>query len=530
MTTETRGPTAPPRNRRRIVVGTAVGLLAVAAALGAAELAAALARATSPVVAVGDAVVDQSPPAAMELAIELFGTADKIVLIAGILVALGAVGAGLGIAALRRPFIGYAGVAALGAAGLVALVLRRTADPSAAVSVVAGAAAGALALALLLRSAHGFTRTRGRGRTGAPAAPRSDRGQGRRGFMLTASGVFVASGTAGALGRWLPSVLDGPGSRSALDLPEPAQPLPALPVGADLDIPGLAPFTTPNADFYRIDTALTIPRLDSTRWTLRVHGMVDRPFEIDMDELLALPLEEADATLTCVSNEVGGDLVGNSRWLGFPLADLLRRAGVHSGADQILSTSDDGWTCGTPTETVMDGRDALLAVGMGGQPLPHTHGYPARMVVPGLYGFVSATKWVTDIKLTRFADEQAYWAQRDWGVRAPVKTMSRIDVPAPLARVDSGDVVVAGIAWAQNRGIDAVEVRVDEGQWQEAELAEVPGIDTWTQWVTEVDVDPGQHSVQVRATDATGFTQPAERVSPLPDGATGWHSIRFTAD
>ena len=348
--------------------------------------------------------------------------------------------------------------------------------------------------------------------------------------MLTSAGVLAATGSAGALGRFLPSLTGGAGSRGELALPAPAEPLPALPSGADLDVPGLAPFTTPNKDFYRIDTALTIPRLDSTQWTLRVHGLVDEPFEIDMDELLSRGLVEADITLACVSNQVGGDLIGNTRWLGFPLAELLREAGVHSDADQILSTSQDGWTCGTPTEVVMDGRDSLLAVGMGGEPLPHVNGFPARMVVPGLYGFVSATKWVTDIRLTRFADEQAYWARRGWGVRAPIKTMSRIDVPAPLGRVDSGEVVLAGIAWAQHRGIDAVEVRVDDGDWWEAELAAVPGIDTWVQWVAEVDLDPGMHSVEVRSTDSTGFTQPAERVDPIPDGATGWHRIRFTAD
>ncbi len=522
------------------MIGAVLGLLVVGAALGFGELAAGLTRATSPVVTVGDALVDNSPPFLMEWAITLFGTADKVVLITGVVVVLVLAGTLLGAVSLRRPALGYTGLFLFTAVGLTAVVLRRADDLGAASAVVVGGAAGAGALWLLLRSARPALQAGGEKKGGprapadaegdTPPAPGPDRGPGRRGFVLTSAGVLAATGSAGALGRFLPSLTGGAGSRGELALPAPAEPLPALPSGADLDVPGLAPFTTPNKDFYRIDTALTIPRLDSTQWTLRVHGLVDEPFEIDMDELLSRGLVEADITLACVSNQVGGDLIGNTRWLGFPLAELLREAGVHSDADQILSTSQDGWTCGTPTEVVMDGRDSLLAVGMGGEPLPHVNGFPARMVVPGLYGFVSATKWVTDIRLTRFADEQAYWARRGWGVRAPIKTMSRIDVPAPLGRVDSGEVVLAGIAWAQHRGIDAVEVRVDDGDWWEAELAAVPGIDTWVQWVAEVDLDPGMHSVEVRSTDSTGFTQPAERVDPIPDGATGWHRIRFTAD
>ncbi|MBQ1084127.1 molybdopterin-dependent oxidoreductase [Nocardiopsis sp. B62] len=563
VTTGTRGEQHPPRDGRRWGVGAGLGLLVVGAALGFGELAAGLLRVTSPVVTVGDALVDNSPQFLMSWAIALFGTADKAVLVIGVLLVLILSGAALGVVASRRPVAGYVGLGLFTAVGLTAVVLRRADDLGAATAVVVGGVAGTVALALLLRSlGPAPSRTQGPGPdagpqsetdtdradeagseedTGQEQGPRAkgdadgvpqtgpDAGPGRRGFVLTAAGVLAASGTAGALGRSLPSLLGGAGSGTRLALPAPASPLPALPSGVDLGVPGLAPFTTPNTDFYRIDTALTVPRPDPARWTLRVHGMVDRPFEIDMDELLSRDLVEADITLACVSNQVGGDLVGNTRWLGFPLAELLREAGVQSGADQILSTSSDGWTCGTPTEVVMDGRDALLAVGMGGEPLPHEHGYPARMVVPGLYGFVSATKWVTDIKLTRFADEQAYWAQRDWGVRAPIKTMSRIDVPSPLGRVESGEVVLAGVAWAQHRGVAGVEVRVDDGDWWEAELAEVPGIDTWVQWVTETTVDPGNHAVEVRATDATGFTQPSERVDPIPDGATGWHRIRFTA-
>ncbi|MEE2039046.1 molybdopterin-dependent oxidoreductase [Nocardiopsis sp. CT-R113] len=562
-------PPSPPFPGRW--AGPVVGLLVVGAALGTAQLAAAVVRASSPVVAVGDAVVDLSPTWLVETAIGLFGTADKAVLLAGVVVLLALSGCALGTVALRRPAAGYAGLAVFAAAGLAATWVRRADDPGAALPVVCAALAGAAALAVLLRSLGGPTAgssagpgagevedrgadaaagesgagggdgtgeraepegTGGRSGTdgaGEAAAGTAPTGTGRR-FVLTAAGVLAASGAAGALGLRLPSLLGGPAGQPALALPAAAEPLPALPAGTDLGIPGLAPFTTPADDFYRIDTALSVPRIDASQWVLRIHGMVDRPFEIDMDELLGLPLVEADITLSCVSNPVGGQLVGNTRWLGHPLADLLRRAGVHAGADQILSTSQNGWTCGTPTETVMDGRDALLAVGMEGRPLPYEHGFPARMIVPGLFGYVSATKWVTDIKLTRFADEDAYWVDRGWAERGPVKTMSRVDVPGDFTRTAAGDVVLAGVAWSQHTGIEAVEVRVDDGEWRPAELARVPGPDTWVQWVAETRVGPGMHAVEVRATDATGYTQSSEEVETIPDGAEGRHRIRFTAE
>ncbi|MFC7641278.1 molybdopterin-dependent oxidoreductase [Streptosporangium lutulentum] len=263
-------------------------------------------------------------------------------------------------------------------------------------------------------------------------------------------------------------------------------------------------------------------------WRLRIHGLVDRPVELTFDDLLARPLAERDITLTCVSNEVGGPYAYHARWLGVDLAALLRQAGVRSGADQILSRSADGWTCATPVETVLDGRDALLAVGMNGQVLPPVHGFPARMIVPGLYGYVSATKWVTDLKLTRFADELAYWTVRGWAERAPIKTASRIDVPKAFARLPAGRLTVAGVAWAQHRGVDAVEVRIDGGPWHQARLAPSANADTWRQWHLDWQVAPGEHRLEVRATDATGHTQPSQRVTPFPDGATGWHSVVVT--
>ncbi|WP_425567679.1 molybdopterin-dependent oxidoreductase [Salinactinospora qingdaonensis] len=563
VTISDEGPHRSARAHHR-PLGWLTGLLAAGTAVGVGELAGALAGTAGPIVVVGDAVVDVSPAPLKEFAISAFGVYDKVVLLGGILTTVAALAAVLGGFALAWPMVGYAGLGLFGGVGVLAAVARRTDEPLAVVPVLAGVAAGALALYLLLRQARpkaagpasgqlsGGPPDRGEAAKPAgeqtagasspaspaqqpapsgpsPGGPSAAAGPHRRGFLLTGVGVLAVAAGSGALGRHLSSGANVAASRAALRLPAAAEPLPALPGGVSLDVPGLPPFITPNRDFYRIDTALTLPRVSPRQWRLRVHGLVDRPLDLSYEDLLARPLIESDTTLTCVSNQIGGDLVGNTRWLGVRLADLLREAGVHADADQILSTSSDGWTCGTPTAVVMDGREALLAVAMAGEPLPIAHGFPVRMVVPGLYGFVSATKWVTDIKLTRFADERAYWARRGWAVRAPIKTMSRIDVPGPLENVPAGPTTVAGVAWAQRRGVAAVEVRVDGGEWREAVLADVPGIDTWRQWRWEFDAAPGRHTLEVRATDSTGHTQPEQRVEPIPDGATGWHSVQITA-
>ena len=316
-------------------------------------------------------------------------------------------------------------------------------------------------------------------------------------------------------------------------LPAPTVPAPAIPAGADFRIPGLTPFLTSNASFYRVDTDLFLPQVSPATWTLRIDGMVERELEFTFAELVAMPLTEADITLVCVSNEVGGTYNGNARWLGVPLAGLLRRAGVRAAADQVLSAATDGMTISTPVAAIMDGpaltgHSALLAVGMNGQPLPVAHGFPARMVVPGLYGYVSATKWVTRLTLTTFARQRAYWTQRGYAAQAPIKTELRIDVPKPLAQVKAGPVTVAGVAWAPARGIAAVEVSVDSGRWRPAGLAASGGIDTWRQWRQTWDATPGVHQLQVRATDNTGATQPSRRAQPVPSGASGWDSVVVT--
>lgn len=308
-------------------------------------------------------------------------------------------------------------------------------------------------------------------------------------------------------------------------------PAPPVPAGAQLRVPGISPFLTPNRDFYRVDTALVVPRVDADTWRLTLHGEgVARPLTLSLRELLARPLVEHDITLTCVSNEVGGPYAGNARWLGVRLADLLREAGVEppsrgGPADQLVARSVDGMTLGTPVEAVMDGREALLAVGMNGEPLPFAHGFPVRMVVPGLYGYVSACKWLSELRLTTFAAYDAYWVRRSWAARGPVKTQSRIDTPRPFAEPTEGRVAVAGVAWAQHRGIAAVQVRVDGGPWREARLADADGADTWRQWVWQWEATPGSHTLEVRATDGTGAVQTGERAGTVPDGATGWHSV-----
>ncbi|MBO4210707.1 molybdopterin-dependent oxidoreductase, partial [Micromonospora echinofusca] len=343
---------------------------------------------------------------------------------------------------------------------------------------------------------------------------------------LLGNAAAVAAGTAlgvvGARHLRRSATLDVERSRAAVRLPPPTDPAPPLPTGV---APG---FHTPNADFYRVDTALTVPRLDVDAWRLRIHGLVDRPVEVSFADLLDRELVERDITLNCVSSEVGGPYVGTARWLGVPLAPLLRSAGIRAGADQVVARSSEGMTIGTPVDTLLDGRDALLAVGMNGEPLPLAHGFPVRMLTPGLYGYAGACKWIVELELTRFADFDPYWVRRGWAREAPVKTASRIDRPGPFARLAAGRVAVAGVAWAQRRGIAAVEVSVDSGPWQPATLRPVPSTDTWVQWRYDWDARPGGHSLRVRATDGNGDGQTGERATPFPDGATGWHTVAVT--
>ncbi len=554
-------------------------------ALGVGQLIAGIGRPQgSPVAAVGSAAIDGAPAAVKNFAISAFGSHDKTVLVLGILVVLAVLSAAIGIAATRRLRDGYIGLAIFAVIGLAAALTRPNAELWDVLPTLIGALAGAYTLSrLVLVAGRRSPRRLAPGGTPPALPPRSDRPRGaphpdvsqpdfivpadpaqadqpereaaaqpgpsterpvprfrsgppsdeprrppwqpgRRSF-LTASAVAVAAGGVAALaGRALTERSSVSTALSHIRFPRAAHPVPPLPPGTDFGIKGLSSFITPNSDFYRVDTALILPQVAPQTWQLRIHGMVEREITLSYHDLLKRPLIEDWITLCCVSNPVAGPYIGNAKWLGASLASLLRAARPRAGADQLLCTSTDGFTSGTPLATVLDGRDALLAVAMNGAPLPVAHGFPVRMVTPGLYGYVSATKWVTDIKVTTFRGNYAYWAQRGWSQRAPIKTESRIDVPGG-GSVPAGQRQVAGVAWAQHKGIDAVHVRVDRGPWHQARLAAVPGIDTWRQWAWDWDATRGNHLIEARATDATGYTQTALQEPPEPNGASGYPSI-----
>ncbi|TLG08752.1 oxidoreductase [Nocardia cyriacigeorgica] len=493
------------------VAAAVAGILAGAVVLGAGHLVAAFfAPDASPVYVIGATVVDTTPRPLKEWAIREFGSADKAVLflVMAVVMTLAAACAGL---LDRRHRYGSALLAIAGAGVMWAAVRRPDATIGWALPTLVGLIAGIGTLRLLLDRAPGVS------------------GDGalftRRRFLgLAVTAGALAAGSA-ALGEWIGARLrDVTADRAGFAVPSPAFPAPPIAEGTDLPIDGLTDFVTSNHAFYRVDTALRLPALTSEDWRLRIHGMVARPVEYTFADLRRRAAVARMITLTCVSNEVGGDLAGNALWTGYPLADLLSEAGPAPGADMVLSRSIDGFTASTPLAALTDGRDALLAVGMNDAPLPVAHGYPARLVVPGLYGYVSATKWVVELEVTRFDAAQAYWTRRGWAERAPVKTASRIDVPRERATLPAGPIIVAGVAWAQQSGIDLVEVQVDDQPWQPATLAAEYSIDTWRQWWWRWQAEPGTHTVRVRATDRTGYRQTDRRTPPFPDGATGWHS------
>ncbi|MFD7541709.1 molybdopterin-dependent oxidoreductase [Streptomyces sp. NPDC059819] len=543
----------------RVGLAALSGLLAGYAALAVAELVSAAVRPqASPVVAVGGAAIDRTPPAVKDWAIRHFGTSDKLILQLGILAVLAVFAMLLGVVALRYRRTGAAGVLLFGVVGALAATSR---PDSTGVGDALPSVVGAVVAAGLLYWLIGRLRTHRSGQSPAggepsaasagasagvgqaPAAPAEGvaaDGWDRRGFVVAATVAAAASTGAGWLGRSLnaSSGQSAVVSRSKVALPRPASAAAPAPKGAELRIPGISPFFTPNGDFYRVDTALVVPKVDATTWRLTIHGKgVTRPRTITFDDLIqgrAGELIERDVTLACVSNEVGGPYVGNARWIGVRLADLLREVGVQppskgGPADQLVARSVDGMTIGSPVEDVMDGRDAMLAVGMNGQPLPFEHGFPVRMLVPGLFGYVSACKWIEDLELTTFDAYDSYWVKRSWARRGPIKTESRIDTPKPFARPPQGTVMVAGVAWAQHRGIDRVEVRVDDGPWQQADLAAQDSTDTWRQWSFPWKATTsGSHTLTVRATDRTGAVQTEKRTPTIPDGASGWHSVVVT--
>ena len=515
----------------RILAGALAGVLAAAVALGVAELAAAVTGPQgAPVTAVGQAAINLTPVPVKDFAIAHFGSHDKQALIAGIVVLLAAFAAVIGVLAVRRISAGLAGLAIFACVGVAAVAGLPGAAAADVVPTLAGVAVAGVALVVLACAARAASPAAERPASAAgTASPEAQvRRPDRRRFLLAGAGTAVLAAAAGGLGGKLAGRFSVASSRARVRLPAPAAAAKAVPAGADFRIPGLTPFFTSASSFYRVDTDLVLPQVSPETWTLRIDGMVGRKLVITFAELLKMPLTQHDMTLVCVSNPVGGSYAGNARWLGVPLAGLLRRAGVRAGADQVLSAAADGMTISTPVAAIMDGRPALLAVGMNGQPLPVVHGFPARMLVPGLYGYVSGTKWVTRLTLTTFARQRAYWTQRGYAARAPVKTESRIDVPRPLAQVKAGHVTVAGVAWAPHRGIAAVEVSADNGPWHPATLAAADGTDTWRQWMWDWDAAPGLHTLRVRATDNTGARQTPARTQVFPDGASGWNSTVVT--
>ncbi len=500
---------------RRTGVGALSGLITAGVAIGTAYLVSGIVNPqASPILVVGQSAIDATPEWLKAFAIRTFGEDDKTVLLGGIGAVLLVVAVGLGVMSIRRLWVGIAGLVAFGALGVAAALSRPTSTPADALPTIAGATAGVVALIVLRGSVRPAPST-----AGSPGGWEID----RRRFLLTGAAGIVAAMGSGGIGNLFAGRFRADESRAAVRIPAPASPAP--PAGAELNVPGLGPFFTPNERFYRVDTALLVPAVMAEDWRLRVHGMVEREITLDYAHLLERPLIERDITLTCVSNPIGGRYAGNARWIGAPLLDLLAEAGPLPGADQIVSRSVDGFTIGTPTAIAMDGRDAMLAVAMNGEPLPIAHGFPVRMLVPGLYGYVSAMKWLVDIELTTFDAYDPYWIQRGWAERAPIKTMSRIDTPSPSVNLVPGEIPVAGVAWAQHVGIERVEVRIDGGPWSAAELAEQDTVDTWRQWVYRWNAAPGEHRLEVRATDAAGLTQTSERAEPFPDGATGHHEI-----
>jgi DMSO/TMAO reductase YedYZ molybdopterin-dependent catalytic subunit len=499
---------------------------AAAGALGASELLAGLAPGgTSLIAAVGQVAIDLQPAGAKDVVVSLFGTNDKLALEIFVVAVGLLLGAGFGVLSHRRFELGAAGFAAFGVIGFVAAL----GDPVANPSIVVVSAGIAVGVGLwILDWLPRFVRARSVEAAGGAGSGAQMPDWSRRSFLVRAGAVGVAAAVGGLAGRALLNRQRFAPASAAAALPPPAETVPPLPAGADLStsIAGLTPIVMPNDRFYRIDTSILTPGVDTAGWTLRIHGMVDRETVLTWDELIGLPMFEQYVTISCVSNEVGGKLVGNAKWTGVRLRDVLEMAGVQAGATQLVGRSVDGWTAGMPTAWVMDpAREPMIALKMNDEPLPPAHGYPARLIVPGLYGYVSATKWLKELELTTLEAFDGYWVPLGWAKEAPILTQSRIDTPRG-GHVAAGKVPIAGIAWAPDRGVSKVEVGVD-GVWGEARLS-IPISDaTWVQWVFEWTATPGQHTVQVRATDGTGVVQTEAPTSPAPDGARGWDGVAF---
>ncbi len=536
MMAKSTAPTTKSKNRRGVwaLWSALAGIVSAAAFLAVAELVTLLvAPESSPILAVGSFVIDIVPQPIKEFAIATFGEADKVVLLCslGLAVAVAAAIGGI-LQFFARPF-GLVVLVIAGALSTAATVTRSGASVLAAAPPVLGTLVGCAVLILLitrLRVWSGDVVAGSAARTGPPDAETpAAREVGRRSFLIVTGAVGLSAVVVGIGARMLNATsasIDA--ARRELRLPEPRTTV-TIPQGAEFEVDGLSPLITPNADFYRVDTALTVPAVDPNTWRLVIDGMVRERVELSFDDLVGMGLDEYSVTLTCVSNEVGGGLVGNAIWQGVPIRDILKMAGPQAGADMVLSRSVDGYTASTPLESLTDdGLDAIFAVAMNGEPLPLEHGFPVRMVVPGLYGYVSATKWVTELKVTTFDADEAYWTPRGYAAQAPIKFASRIDTPRTGKPVVAGTVAVAGVAWAQTVGIDRVEVRIDDGDWQSATLSNPINSDTWVQWMMPWEATAGTHYVEVRAINKNGETQTEERTPIAPDGSSGWQRVLLT--
>jgi DMSO/TMAO reductase YedYZ molybdopterin-dependent catalytic subunit len=491
------------------------GLLGAGVALATTELVAGFStRIPSVIESVGEAVIDLSPSTLVKFGIDAFGTNDKPALAVGIVAICILLGVALGAAARKRFWTAPVAMAAVATVGVLAVIRDPLASGGwALIPATLAVIAGSATIWYLLDLARN-------------AAIQSATPEDRRRFVLSAAGGLGVIAFAPIIGRSLSNRGTVEAARAEIDLSAVATPTTVPAVAATPDIVGLTPLYIPNDDFYRIDTAFTVPQVNPATWSMKITGLVDNELRFTYDDLLARATTEADVTLSCVSNRVGGDLVGNARWLGIPLEDLLEEAGVQPGGTQVFAKSVDGFTAGFPTALVGDGRTSLLAVGMNGEPLPTRHGFPARLVIAGLYGYVSATKWLGEIEINEWSDNNGYWTTRGWSKEGPIKTQSRIDVP--VQGVTEGTVTIAGVAWAPTRGISRVEVRVEDGPWIDATLGPDIGDESWVQWWHDFELAPGTYNVTCRATDGTGATQTDERANPAPDGATGHHSKRIS--
>ena len=510
---------------------------------------------SSPVLAVGSAIIELTPQPIASWAIDQFGSADKPILIGSVFAGVLVLAAAAGLLARRRFELGAATLVALVAVAAVAVLTRPAVELLDVIPPVITAIAGVAALWWMHRTAMGLPlnprakssaeRAKAESTTaagsatdedvvvisGAHAAQPSTPGPTRRGILIATSALAAAAVVFGSAGRFITGLR---ARAEDITLPAPAagEAAPALPQGLESKVPGITPLQVSNADFYRVDTRLDTPVVSSSDWTLTVDGDVENELEITFDQLLEMPMVERDITLTCVSNSVGGKFVGGARWLGVPLQDILDMAGVGDTADQMLATDFDGMTISTPLDLLLDGREALLCVGMNGEQLPREHGFPVRVIVPGLYGFISATKWVTKLTFTTYADREAYWTERKWGTDAPIKPSARIDTPRPLAQAkpgSDGTVLVGGVAWAQNdKGVAKVQVQVDGGAWKDAMLGPDVNNVYWRQWYFPAELSAGSHNISARVVDGLGDLQDTARSLPFPDGASGIHAIQFT--